>query len=76
MILMSMRRAEDQLNHLARTLSIKGGRRHVLDAYHAAQKLKRRNYLVIDLREEIEDDRLQLYCGLLPDEPRIYFCPD
>ena len=73
---MSMRRAEDQLAHLARTVSGKDGRRHVLDAYDAAQKLKRRNYLVIDFREEVEDDRLRLYCGLLPDEPRIYFCPD
>ena len=76
MILMNLRRAEDQLNHLARTVSGKDSRRLVVDAYHAAHKLKRRNYLVIDFGDELEDDRLRLYCGLLPDEPRIYFCPD
>ena len=70
-----MKRAEDQLNHLATTLLGKQNRTDLIKAYHACMKLKPMNYFVIDLRQRI-DERLQFYCGVLPDEPRIYFCPD
>ena len=74
-ILMNMKRAEDQLNHLSTTLLGKQNRTELIKAYHACMKLKPMNYFVIDIRQRI-DERLQFYCGVLPDEPRIYFCPD
>ena len=72
---MTMKRAQDQLKHLASTVEGNYDPKLLMEAYRACVKLKPMNYFVIDLRPRI-DERLQFYCGLLPDEPRIYFCPD
>ena len=73
-ILMRTIRAEDQIKRLAGSMGAEE-KKHIMQSYRAAMKLKPYNHFVIDLGQDTPE-YLRYYTGLTVGDPRIYFVPD